>query len=334
MIEVILGLVGCVCRPTLAVAIVVVMLLVIPTAASAATTGSAVFFDGSRPPAEFSLRGSNGYSIRVDGAGRRVNLSVAGGGGFAEYRVRGRASTERIRARFGNLGRVAVEFRPSGSVWRRVPPSRCKGKARVTRFGVFVGKIRFVGEQGYTRVRAVRARGRSRTSPRWKCKRRRGGGKLRKTLDKTSAQSELTVLEAIARQRRLSFGALSFRSSGEEGVTLFLVASAERRGRMQVSRSAFAFAREQAFTFDEALTSATVSPPKPFEGTGFFRRSPNGRARWTGSLTVSLPGAEDIALTGSRYKARLIQPETLAQVPERLRRSDLAMLRPRGGTAG
>lgn len=29
---------------------------------------------------------------------------------------------------------------------------------------------------------------------------------------------------------------------------------------------------------------------------------------------MSFPGAEDVALTGPRYKVRLIQPETLARV--------------------
>jgi hypothetical protein len=272
----------------------------------------AFLFPSLDAKAEFQLRSSNGYWIEVKGEGRRVVLDVRGSfTGTASYEVPGRASPRRIEARFGNRGRVSVEFRPSGSVIRRVPPSRCKGKPKVTRFGTFVGTINFVGEGRYTEAHAVRARGLSRVSPAWKCKPRHREPPEFRIESKNPV--EATAIGAESRRSGIAFSVLTFRPPEEQGLTLFYAESSERHGRMRVHRRLITAGPERTFTFDETLTTATVKPPKPFEGEGIFRRGPKGSVRWSGSLRVSLPGREDIALTGSHFKARLIQPETQAQ---------------------
>ena len=262
-------------------------------------------------PAEIQLTGSNGYAVNIEGSGSRVTLTVARGSTFASYAVRGRASTEGVIARFGHFGRVSVKFRPSGKERRKEPPKRCRGKAAVTRFGVFAGTVRFTGEDGYTRVAAHRAKGATTTSPRWKCKRRRGTGKFlalsddpeKPPPDESGLRS--AALAASTPHGRRHLDVLGFRGPKGDGFTFFLASATERRGSVRISRLAFASGRNRTFVFDEALDSATVRPPKPFHGTATFQRDPDGSTSWAGSLTVSLPGTENLALAGPRFKASL-----------------------------
>lgn len=300
-------------RPLLLGIVIMATVVVLPTTVMGARGATATFVSGWAPEAQFTLKGSNGYSIQVQGEGRRVSLSVARGWAFTSYAVRGRTSIAGIEARFGNRGRVSVEFRPSGDLSRKSPPRKCTGRDRVTRWGVFVGTIEFVGERGYTEVDTIRARGSTRNAYRWECK-----ISPDIPMPPEGSSDVLTLLEAKTREGgQLEFGAFALRSPEERGFTWFFAESRGPRGRMQVSRQALAPGLERTFIFDEALSLGTVKPPKPFDGTGVFQRNPDGSSTWTGSLTVSFPGAEDVTLTGSRYAARLIQPGTIAQVARR-----------------
>jgi hypothetical protein len=66
-----------------------------------------------------------------------------------------------------------------------------------------------------------------------------------------------------------------------------------------------------SFIVDAALTSATVTPPWPFRGVGRLEQerpsvlleSPD--PLWTGNLTVTFPGAPEVALIGPGIRARL-----------------------------
>jgi hypothetical protein len=296
------------------------LFLAAPTdAASASRRGT--FTLAFPKTAGFSLRGTNGYRAQVEAVGHRVVLSIGRGPASASYEVRGRVSRQGIEARFGRFGRVDVEFRPSGRVVREGPFGPCRGRPATRRFGVFAGTIRFRGERGYTKISATHARGGIESALKWKCKggNREPGGREPET-DVT------TILQASTRHGRLGFAAITLRAPGERGITAFLAGSDEHRGRMRVQRLSFVFSRRRTFTFDELLTSATVKPPKPFDGTGIFRRGPGGSTAWMGDLTVPLPGEGDVALTGRRYKAHLIQPETLTHVPRRPTSSSLGRL--------
>lgn len=286
----------------------VILALSAPTAGARPTL---IF--GTAPEADFELSGTNGYSIQVGGYGREVSLSVNRGLAFASYTAHGHVSTERITARLGSRGRISVEFRPSRDLLsRKKPPRGCTGRDKVKRSGVFVGTIRFVGERGYTEVDAIRARGSTVNAYRWKCR----PSAVRGASGLEPSREPQTVLEAKARDG-IEFAAIAEGPPEERGITWFFAGSHESRGRLEVWRLAFGTGRERTFVFDEAFSSATVTPPKPFEGTGVFLVNPDGSRSWTGSLTVSFPGAEDVALTGSRFKARLTQPETLAQISGR-----------------
>lgn len=267
------------------------------------------------PEAEFSLRGSNGYLLKVKGTDRRVKLTAVRRGQRAEYEVRGEASAEGIEARFGGLGTVAVEFQPSGRIVHSEPLRECEGTI-VIQNGAFVGTIEFTGENGYTKVRETQAAGRTRVAPPSKCP--SGGGSAPPSgallSEASSRPLDSVLMEARARGKGLFFIAISISPPGEATLTAFDAGLVERRGRMLVFRSGSASAPPRAFKFNNALTFATVKPRKPFKGSATFRRASGGAASLTGSLTVSLPGAEDIALTGSRIEARLMEYEL--ELPE------------------
>lgn len=299
-------------RRSLAVLSVLVAALFLAAApgATAAASRRGTFTLAFPKTAGFSLRGTNGYRAQLEAIGQRLVLSISRGPASASYEVRGRVSRQGIKARFGRFGRVDVEFRPSGRIVREGPFGPCHGRPAIRRFGVFAGTIRFRGEHGYTKIRATHARGGIESALRWQCKGGNGGGG-----DRESEADVTTILQASTRHGRLGFAAITLRAPGERGLTAFFAGSDEHRGRMRVERAAFAFSRRRTFTFDEFLTSATVKPPKPFDGAGIFRRGPGGSTSWTGDLRVPLPGAGVIALSGRRYRAHLIQPETLTHVP-------------------
>lgn len=258
--------------------------------------------------AGFGLRGSNGYSVSVTGDGRQVTLTAGGFTGAATYMVPGRVSTRGVWARFGNRGRIAVEFRPSGSLTRRVPPDRCTGKPRVTKFGTFVGTIRFAGEHGFTRVDVKRARGSVHAPRQWRCRPRHGRGGGPPCRSEPSGPEESIVLDAESQRQGRGFSAIGTPSPEESGATVFFGSSFERRGHMRVMRFLFVEGPERAFTYDSGLATATTAPPLPFTGSATFQRNPDRSTSWKGTLRVSLPGAPHLALTGPAFDARLVRP--------------------------
>lgn len=262
--------------------------------------------------AEFTLETDGGYLVRVEGNGRRVVLTVERGAGLASYFTRGRASPDGIRARFGHFGRVSVRFKASGGESLRRPPKGCEGKAAIMRSGVYVGQIRFKGEDGYIDVDAHRAKGTSSTQPRWRCKPRREASNASarpKQLD-----FDVMVLTASTPNNRVKFEASGLRLPGGPVLIFFSAVTIERKGSVQIVRLALTTSeRARTFPFGKAGRSATVRPPKPFQGAATYQRNADGSAVWSGSLSVSLPGAE-VDLTGPAFTAKLKRPKTMAEL--------------------
>jgi len=280
-----------------------------PTVAAGAST---VVFEGGNG-GTFGLRASNGYAIQVSAFGRRTTLSVIGHESDATYTVSGHASSHRIVAGIGSRGKIDMRFRQTEGYRLRRPPKRCEGLPRIKRFGVFVGTIVFRGEHGYTQVDDTRAQGTSYREPRWKCKRRPHGKFAPEKHESGSDGEKPTVLQAVSRDRRVAFAAISDRRLSLGG-TIFIAELREHRKRMAVTRFAFVSGPRKDFEFDEVgLTTATVRPPKPFSGSATFTHGPKESTRWSGMLRVDLPGAPHLALTGHRFKALLEQPPFFAR---------------------
>jgi hypothetical protein len=249
---------------------------------------------------------ANGYKIGVSTFGSAVFLEVWRGGSGRRvqtaYLARGVARPERLQATFGNFGKVKMRFRESRNRTWRGRVRTCRGANRfVKRRGVFRGNLRFKGENGYVSVRIHRAKGAVVTEAP-KCKRRRRGGGFDIPFANFS-QPKSAVL-AIARH---GVDATAFLAVEDRRSTLFFATSEESRGKLAIVRMAV-LRRHSKIRTDDALTSARLTPPAPFHGTGRYRAAPDGSTAWFGGLSVNFPGKPRSPLTGPEFESFLEVP--------------------------
>ena len=254
----------------------------------------------------FVVEASNEYKVGVSSFGGAVILEVwrgrKGQRTSTAYLARGVATNERLQATFGKFGKVSMRFRESRNRTWFGKRRKCRGTSRfVKRRGVFVGNLRFKGEDGYVSVRVKRAKGAVVTEAA-KCRNRRPPITL-PDLSFLFFEPE-TALLALNRE---GVDSTAFLTLEGKRMTTFLVSDEESRGKLAIVRLGVA-RKPTPVRVNEALTSATLSPPPPFQGTGRYRAFPDGTTAWSGNLTVNFPGAPRFRLTGPEY-------ETLLEVP-------------------
>jgi hypothetical protein len=284
--------------------------------------------------AEFTLQGSNGFRVTVSGdpavgGPGSVDLSVRRGNENVVYSARGRVTPTSMQASFGRLGKVSLRFRPSGKVRRvRVPRKCLKERPPVVtaKLGTFAGSFEFRGERGYTKASTHRVAGAigdplANTDKELECE---------TPVTKAQAKRELqeVVLGAADRHAHIAFQAsrLPVQLSGLKSPAggsipagdryLFWLFASERAERVSIFRVVAAVGPASDFVFDDALTTATVTPPAPFTGAGSFRRNGDGSTSWTGNLSVPVPGLGMIDLTAPRFKCELATLAALLQHDE------------------
>jgi hypothetical protein len=200
-----------------------------------------------------------------------------------------------IHATFGSLGSVSVRFKRTS----RTVDAPERGCRMITERGVFLGSFSFVGEGGYTVASATNPRGKVLRLPSGFC----AFGNDRRGRLPTLPGLQSIVLGARA---DTDTGRASFQASSVEilrGVE-FEGSLQQRLGNMRISRSAYTTSDKSSFV-SHGKRAATVHPPAPFKGSASFRDTPTAPPTWTGSLSVSLPGAPSIPLTGEGFAARL-----------------------------
>lgn len=220
------------------------------------------------------------------------------------YVTHGTVTPNRIEGSFGRYGRVAVRFRPSGRTSVKAL-RHCKGqRGYVTRYGAFVGNVRFTGEHKYVAVRAHRVKGRVRGPRNVRCHRRR---RIVRPLSRHgSGRSRSGARRAtISAERRTATSGTEVLAFQADDIALLLALAEESLGRMAVLHYALEVVSGPVLTYDDALTSATLAPPRPFHGKGFYAAAPDGTKTWSGSLSVAFPGSPRLALTGSDFAAEL-----------------------------
>lgn len=245
----------------------------------------------------FELSATNGYTFVVEKLGRRVKVRAERDTSgqlermeIGEYEVLADAGVPKndIDARFGGLGEIAVHFQPSGERvehHRRVPHG-CSGARRIIEYtGTFVGTIRFQGEDGYTEVQANEAPGTVGTDQSVGC-----------MVGKLFGSGSTSLLAA-----RKDVVMLAMRR-GRHPAT-FLAGILEKTEDLSISRLAQVEAPPQTFRFGHRLGWASVTPPAPFAGSARFSHPKGSRPRWSGSLSVDLPGAPATPLTGPGFYA-------------------------------
>jgi hypothetical protein len=256
-------------------------------------------------PGLFKLESSNGYSVLVWGVpswrGRpaSVVMFVRGRAGFVTYFAPATVTETSIQASLGELGEIDVDFEPSGRATKE--KSACGGRTVAFDSGFYEGTIDFTGEEGYTQVSAIRAK-----------------GDLQFVLDLICPSvigpsgtgprvpgAELRVGQRASRPGP-SFGA----HKNRPGARAFFEASVtERRDGIGIERSTGSEGRPAAFEYDHLLQTATVKPPPPFSGEATFRRNAAPANRWTGTLSVDFPGRSDVSFTAGHLHASLVRAE-------------------------
>jgi hypothetical protein len=275
------------------------------------------------------VRGSNGFSVDVESEDGRVMVvasehlppvatfsrrgrprpaDTSNGASSIYYARASSADPTMVDARLGRLGRIDVDFHPSGDVrvTRLAAPGgdgSCARPARlVRRLGTFTGTVEFQGEDGYTSVRAARARGSVGTPLPSGCLTGPAASAraARAALGPRPPRRQSAELRAVNRRDGTSFRA----TTTDTGIA-FLAVLRERRGGLVVARRAYAGAPLSTFAFTADFSWAQVRPPAPFAGAAHYVAGAGNRSGiWEGRLTATFPGLA-VPMAGPAFSAEL-----------------------------
>ena len=298
-------------------------------------TGPAPRAGKTRVTQELSLRGTNGFKLKVTLTDRhrlgvqaihtdfahRTITTVAYG-----LPVHQRQGSDDIKARIGSLGRIDMRFVPERTKKDRPGSTRCTGGELTTEIGHYVGSFSFHGEGGYTRAQAHRAAGRIKTQSFGKCpppkqvkaiqrEEAESVGKLEEEeRAKRSEEDGLTEVEVKARGGKVVFTAarIDVAAGGRKGSSANFVAVGQRQRGPIREVSLVGLLAVKASTFEvpdlqNPTAEAILSPPSPFSGSATFGAESPQPGNWTGDLKVDLPGFGPVPLTGAGVKASICQ---------------------------
>jgi hypothetical protein len=311
-------------RATAPVLAVLSLLLFVGTATAGAATGQPGRGIVAGSDVQIELPASSGFSGMIEISGKTIHLRVGTRFQATDYRVPGTVSESGVKARFGNLGRIDVQFRPSKTLPVVRPPGFCSGYgaprhyfADETQLGYFTGTILFEGEGGYVRIDASRARGEVTNYLRFNCDDRKGTVRRtsRRSISERGPGAGIDQLDLefeggrgavlAATEKHGVFAAVAMRRPNADDVATFFGGSREQSGPMRIFRLAAAKAPISAFTFDHQAGTATLTPPAPFTGTATFQRNADGSTTWVGTLAVPVLGGNPVMLTGPGFHTYL-----------------------------
>jgi hypothetical protein len=272
---------------------------------------------------EFNTRASNGYRASLFAVDNRVALELGKGPFSATYEVRGLATSHRLEANFGKLGRISLRFKSARTTTTKFPGlPNCPPARSIHEFGVFRGSLRFVGEQGFTRIGTHRVRGEVEHIVTPECDSEPPGRGPSETLRHRAAtdkhREDVAELSATSKSHGRVVDFSASRLFGYD--TWFVEASTlERRGRISIDRDAIVFeASPSAIVVSKPgahPAKASVKLPRPFQGTAAFAEEPVPPApAWEGSLSVSMSGLGPVALAGRGFEAFLCSERSLTQL--------------------
>jgi len=252
----------------------------------------------------FEMKASHGYTLGVTagpdpfhpGKGR-VTIALRRGGSSAEYSAPANLTPTSIDADLGSLGRISVNFVPSGVAARH---SVC-GKPRTFESGAYEGEIAFHGEGGYADAAATKVDGLVGPWTNFFCI---GSGPA-----ETSGPG---IFGARLRVRTPGQGNGFFLQvdKNHRGARVpFYVVTGDQRGAISAVRTVEGMAAPGAFTFDSRLQTASLALPAPFSGRAEFNRDAARSGQWSGSLSIDFPGLADMPLTGPSTRAELVHRE-------------------------
>jgi hypothetical protein len=194
-----------------------------------------------------------------------------------------------IQADLGNLGEISVSFHPSG----RAASIPCERDIRFDS-GNYEGTIDFHGEEGYTTVEASIVPGNIDYIAAELCGESFSGGLV--------GQGRGAALDVRNPALGPEMKVRKHRPGAAAQVAAWI---SEYSSGISIERFATAVMPGSAFAYDRRLLTATVRPPAPFAGSARFDRRKKAGQRWSGDLTVDLPGKAAVPLTGPSLRATL-----------------------------
>ena len=248
-------------------------------------------------PGAFRLSASNGYTLSVIAAPARAGhpaslfIVASAKGNGAIYVVPATLTETSMQANLGALGEISVTFQRSNQ------PASVRCGERTIRFdsGQYQGKIDFHGEEGYTSVEATSAPGDTSFLSGFCSEGFFGGGPGRRPGAELFVRNPGLGPELSVRKKRPGAAAqiTAWMTEYNNGISI------ERFASLQIPN--------KDFTYDQRrLRTATVRPPAPFAGSGHFDFGKKAGQRWSGDLTVDLPGRTGVSLIGPTLRAYLV----------------------------
>lgn len=247
-------------------------------------------------PYAFRLTASNGYTLYVVGEPSRDHgqshlLVVASAkGAQVRYEAPATVSETSIQANLGEVGEISVNFQSSGRA-AKVPCGK-----RTIRYdpGIWVGTIDFHGEEGYTEVSRTSAPANANLLLGPFC----GPGFT------SGSSGPIRGAELFVRNPGLG-PELSVYKPRPGAAALISAHLSEYTNGISIERVISQLMPGRDFSYDRRLRSATVTPPAPFTGSARFELGVKAGRRWSGDLTVDMPGREAVPLTGPLLRATL-----------------------------
>lgn len=256
--------------------------------------------------AAFRLKASNGYRVFVlasrqpgDARGRILMFVGSKRGGTVICGTSATVEETGIRADLGEIGRIDLEYVPLQG--REKYSCGSEGEVSYLRRGEYRGVFELNGEEGYAEALETRLPADESILFDLVC------SEVVVSFGDSSGPS-LPGARLNAALRRGRDGALTFeiKKNRPAAPAAFHVSVRERRGTVHISREIEGIVGAGGFRYDPRLRVATVSPSAPFHGTATFRREAPRRNRWTGNLTIDLPGRLDTPLTQPGLRTRLV----------------------------
>lgn len=265
--------------------------------------------DGLAPPVTgFRLQATNGFvllaTVWAPPAGDEGWIGVYlihGRREAAVYAAPATVTPTTADADLGALGRISVTRAPTGRTETARLTCAANGKQRVEAER-YEGTIEFHGEEGFADVSAT---GAPLLYP-MPCGIPEGGSGAH---SKSLPGARLDVEAERSDSYRLEFDAIQARPGARTAVSAEVE---EHKGEIEIHRATSTWASSGALRYDRGLQGATVKPPAPFSGHGVFRADAPRAKRWTGNLTVDLPGRANVRVAGPGFLASLEHPRVSA----------------------
>ena len=241
---------------------------------------------------------SNGYTLNVlalppwSGRSGSLLISATAKGKGAYYRVPATVTETSMQADFGALGSISVTFHPTN----HAKSVTCGKREILYDSGQWEGEIRFQGEEGYTSAEASAVPGNLDYVRTELCEVFYSGGD----------NGPRPGAELFLRNPGLGAGLIVSKRRPGAAAQIFASVSEYNNG-ISISRYASLRMPGSRFIFDQRLRTATVRPPSPFTGSARYDRDRKAGQRWSGDLTVDLPGRSGVALTGQTLRAYLVR---------------------------